>query len=658
MKVLLLAPQPFYIERGTPIAVDLILKVLSERGDEIDVVTYHLGEDVAYGHVNLHRTPRVPFLKAIPPGFSWRKVFCDVLLFFRALSLLLKNQYDYVHAVEESVFIALVILKLWKVPYVYDMDSSLAQQMVERYPTMFKPFSRLLYYIEGFAVRHAKAVVPVCDALQVDIARHRPKKVLVLWDVSLVEGERGETPEDLKEQLGIDGLMAMYVGNLEGYQGIDLLLDSFSLVKTKTDRVSLVVIGGKDSDVRKYQERARKLQIDDRVFFLGPKPVKHLAAYLAQADLLVSPRINGKNTPMKIYSYLGSGKPVLATDMPTHTQILDDQVAVLAKAEPDSFAAGMLRLVGDETLRVRLGQAGKQLVEERHNFQGFRVKVNGLYDWLAADVHRRRVSLRPAARSPQELGKAVLPQELRIYYQPIVSLETGKIAGFEALVRWQHPDHGLLSPSEFINMAEQNGQIIPIGQWVLHEACRQMREWNLQFPSVVPLTICVNLSGKQLSQPDLIEQIDQVLEETGLDTQSLILEVADRVIEESVVSASETALQLRARGVQVHVDYFAADSPLSVLNKLPVRKLKIAPGALNGMEGDQTVTEKIQQAVDYARSSGIDVVAVGVETKAQLKRLKALKFEYGQGNLFSEPLDGEAVEELIAANPHLLEEVT
>jgi EAL domain-containing protein (putative c-di-GMP-specific phosphodiesterase class I) len=361
---------------------------------------------------------------------------------------------------------------------------------------------------------------------------------------------------------------------------------------------------------------------------------------------------------MKIYSYLGSGKPVLATDMPTHTQVLDDQVAVLAKADPESFAAGMLRLVEDEALQIRLGQAGKRLVEERHNFQSFREKVNGLYDWLAADIDRRRVSLRPAARSPEELGKAVLPQELRIYYQPIVSLETGRITGFEALVRWQHPDYGLLSPSEFISMAEETGQIIPIGQWVLHEACRQMREWNLQFPSAVPLTICVNLSAKQLSQPDLIEQIDQVLEETGLDTQSLILEVADRAIEESADLASDTALQLRARGVQVDVDYFAGDSPLSILGKLPVRKLKIAPRVLNGMDGDQGVPGKIQQAVDYARSSGIDVVAVGVETKAQLKRLKAMKLEYGQGNLFSEPLDGEAVEELIAANPQLLEEAS
>jgi len=655
MKILLLAPQPFYLERGTPIAVDLFLQVLSERGDSIDVVTYHIGEDVEYPNVRIFRILKIPFIRAIPVGFSWRKVLCDFFVLLKALKLLIRDRYDYVHAVEESVFIAMVIKWLFKIPFVYDMDSSLAQQMMERYPWIFKPVARFLYYMEGLAVRNAKAVVPVCEALRVDIEKHKPKKVLVLWDVSLVESPLDKDSHDLRDQLHISGRLIMYVGNLEIYQGIDLLLESFSIVIHHFDEASLVIIGGNNADILKYEEKSRQLGLTGKVFFLGPKPVHHLSVYLAQADILVSPRIRGHNTPMKIFSYLGSGKPVVATRLPTHTQVLDDQTACLVEATPEAFSSEILRLMENEPLRNQYGTAGKRLVEERHSFRIFRQKVNSLYEWLEADADRQvAVRIRPAARSPKELGlENLVPQEMRIYYQPIVTLDTGEITGFEALVRWQHPDHGLLSPSEFITRAEETGQIIPIGQWVLHEACRQLREWNLQFPSVIPLTICVNLSAKQLQQPDLIEQIDRVLEETGLDTQSLILEVSDRAILENAESGSEAVLHLQARGVQVHIDYFdaAGDASLRLLEGLPVDKIKIDRALLSGVNQDQAITAKIQHAIDTARNAGVDVVAVGVETKEHLAQVKALKCEFGQGYLFSRPLDEHSVEELMASPP-------
>lgn len=655
MKILLLAPQPFYLERGTPIAVDLFLQVLSERGDSIDVVTYHIGKDVDYSNVRIFRILNIPFIQTIPLGFSWRKVVCDFFVLLKSLRLLIQGRYDYIHAVEESVFIAMIIKWLFKIPFVYDMDSSLAQQMLERYPWLFKPVARFFYYMEGLAVRNAKAVVPVCEALRVDIEKHKPKKVLVLWDVSLVESSLKEDSHDLRDQLDIPGRLIMYVGNLEIYQGIDLLLESFSRVVQHSDEASLVIIGGNTADILKYEEKSKQIGLTGKVFFLGPKPVLQLSVYLAQADILISPRIRGHNTPMKIYSYLGSGKPVVATRLPTHTQVLDDQTACLTEANPEAFASGMLKLIEDKGLRDQFGMAGKKLVEERHSFRVFRQKVNSLYEWLEADTDRQAaVRIRPATRSPKELGvENLVPQEMRIYYQPIVSLDTGQITGFEALVRWQHPDHGLLSPSEFITRAEETGQIIPIGQWVLHEACRQLREWNLQFPSIIPLSICVNLSAKQLQQPDLIEQIDQVLEETGLDTQSLILEISDRVILESAESGSEAMLQLQARGVQVHIDYFdaAGDASLRLLDGLPVDKIKIDRALLSGVNKDQTITAKIQHAIDTARSAGVDVVAVGVETKEHLEQVKALKCEYGQGYLFSRPLDEHSVEELMASPP-------
>lgn len=186
MKVLFLAPHPYYQNRGTPIDVDLVLKVLSERGEEVDMIAYHEGSDVEYDNLKIYRTPNLPFLNGIRPGFSWKKVICDVFMFFQAISLISKKRYNLVHAGEEAVFIALLIKILFKIPYVYDMDSSVAQQMVEKYPGL-KFLAGFFNFWEGVAVKNSEAVVPVCDALSEDIQKYKPKKVVVLHDISLLK---------------------------------------------------------------------------------------------------------------------------------------------------------------------------------------------------------------------------------------------------------------------------------------------------------------------------------------------------------------------------------------------------------------------------------------------------------------------------------------
>jgi hypothetical protein len=187
MRVLLLAPQPFYEDRGTPIAVGLVLKVLSERGARVDVVAYHEGRDVGLPHVTLHRIPRLPFVRGIRPGFSWKKLVCDAFVLLLAVRLAARRRYDVVHAVEEAVFIALLLKWTFRIPYVYDMDSSLAQQLTERLPAL-RPARTLLAACERLALRHALAVVPVCEALAAVAERGRARKVVVLPDVSLLDG--------------------------------------------------------------------------------------------------------------------------------------------------------------------------------------------------------------------------------------------------------------------------------------------------------------------------------------------------------------------------------------------------------------------------------------------------------------------------------------
>ncbi|HXH82995.1 MAG TPA: glycosyltransferase [Candidatus Tectomicrobia bacterium] len=184
--------------------------------------------------------------------------------------------------------------------------------------------------------------------------------------------------------LAIDGLVVMYVGNLEPYQGIDLLLASFARVCRASEGHALVVVGGSPRDVEAYRTRCQPLGIAGRTHFLGPRPVRDLGRYLAAADVLVSPRLQGTNTPMKLYSYLHSGKPLVATDLPTHTQLLDDRVAVLAAPTPEALGDAIARVLGDADLRARLGHAGRRFVEDTFTYQAFRERLTGLLDWLEA----------------------------------------------------------------------------------------------------------------------------------------------------------------------------------------------------------------------------------------------------------------------------------
>ena len=384
LRILFLIPHPFYQDRGSPIADDMILQVLSQRGDKIDVVTYSEGTNIRYEKTKLHRTPKMPLIRNIRPGFSWKKFVCDLLMFVKVMRLVSRKRYHLVHAVEETVFIALFLKITFKIDYVYDMDSSLAQQIVEKYAWL-SPLGFILNFCERLAIKNAKCVIPVCQALAKDISIYKPKKIAILPDISLLKSSEEPNSNNLKSTLNIHSLMLMYVGNLESYQGIDLLLESCTIAARKTE-FELVIIGGEATDIQKYRQKAEKLGLGRRVHFLGAKPASELGDYLSQADILMSPRIKGKNTPMKIYSYLDSGKPVLATNLLTHTQVLDDQVAMLAAPTPEAFADAIVTLGNNRSLRLKLGHSGKLLIQKQYTHAAFCQKLNHLYDWLTNEI--------------------------------------------------------------------------------------------------------------------------------------------------------------------------------------------------------------------------------------------------------------------------------
>ncbi len=251
-----------------------------------------------------------------------------------------------------------------------------------------------------------------------------------------------------------------------------------------------------------------------------------------------------------------------------------------------------------------------------------------------------------------DLRRALEREEFRVYYQLIVSLDDGRISGCEALLRWQHPTKGIISPSEFIPVAEETGLIVPIGRWVLREACRQVHAWQRRFRSKSPLTISVNFSSKQFMQPELVDQMKQILTSTGLEPHTLKLEITESLIMENPEAARALLLQLKALNIQLGIDDFGTGySSLSYLHRFPIDRLKIDRSFVSRLGVDKENSEIVRTIVTLAHNLGVDVIAEGVETKEQLALLRALKCKYGQGFLFSPAVDGQTAEGLIEEQP-------
>jgi diguanylate cyclase (GGDEF)-like protein len=263
-------------------------------------------------------------------------------------------------------------------------------------------------------------------------------------------------------------------------------------------------------------------------------------------------------------------------------------------------------------------------------------------------MHTRAVAM---MRLESDLRRALEREEFRIQYQPIVALRTGKLKGFEALVRWEHPDRGLVSPNEFIPVAEETGLIVALGQWVLEQACWQLREWQTSFPASRNLTMSVNLSGKQIAQPDIAERLQDVLRTTELDPRCLKLEITETVVMENTEAVTVILDRLRTLGVSLAIDDFGTGySSLSYLHRFPVNTLKIDRSFVGRMTAGDENLEIVRTIVTLAQNLVMDVVAEGIETFDQLALLKALRCDYGQGHFFSKPLNAEAVAELLKAN--------
>ncbi|MGB8509646.1 MAG: EAL domain-containing protein [Pyrinomonadaceae bacterium] len=268
------------------------------------------------------------------------------------------------------------------------------------------------------------------------------------------------------------------------------------------------------------------------------------------------------------------------------------------------------------------------------------------YEIFDKAMHARAINL---LQLETDMRRAIEREEFFIHYQPIVALQDFNLRGFEALVRWQHPERGFISPMDFIPVAEETGLIVPLGEYVLREACKQMRKWHRMFPSDPAMFMSVNLSSKQFSQSDLISTVDHVLKETGLNPHSLKLEITESVVMENIETATQMLRELRDLGVTLSIDDFGTGySSLSYLHRFPIDTLKIDRSFVTRMTENNENVEIVRTIVVLAQNLGMDVVAEGVETNDQLALLRKLGCENGQGYFFSKPVSHEGAEKIIS----------
>ena len=391
-RVLLISPQPFFQWRGSPLRVRFDAQALAELGFDVDLLVMPVGEDRQIPGVTLHRAPNFIRAKSLAIGPSVPKALLDVALYFKASALARRRRYHVIHGIEDAGPIAAVLARRHGAKMIFEKHSDPAS-----YKKGFLRNCVMAAYrrVERFSIRRADAVIGTGPALVEQAQALAPgKPVHHVFDIpsSLVEPDP-VLVRQARERLGLPpgAVLALYVGSFAVYQGIDLLFQAIPLALRKNPNLFFAVIGGSPAQVGVRQTALMDLGLADRVLFPGHVHPDELPHLLAAADVLLSPRIAGGNTPLKLLDYLKAGRAIVACDNPANRLILDESNARLAAPEPAAFAEGVAALAADAALRGRLGAAGHGLYLSTYNYRQFRKRLSDVYRQLlgaAADVCR------------------------------------------------------------------------------------------------------------------------------------------------------------------------------------------------------------------------------------------------------------------------------
>jgi glycosyltransferase involved in cell wall biosynthesis len=374
--------------RGTPLAVLAMIRALAGLGHRVDLLTYPQGEPVDVPGLIHRRSLRLP-VGRVRAGASLAKLLLDVPFMAQAAWLMASGRYDVVHAVEEAAHLAAPLARLFGLPLVADVDSSIPDQLRHSSLSGGGLLPRLAGALEVHAWRHAAAAITVCGSLTQGVRARAPRTpVFQIEDPPLADASAPPDAREvarLREALGgLPGPVVLYSGNFEPYQGLDLLLEAAGRVKS----AYFLFMGGERRDIEAMKARSVWAGAAERCVFAGKRPPAELPLFLALADVVVSPRSRGENTPFKVYTYMASGRPLVATRIPTHTQLLDDSLAILVEPTPEGLASGIEQALGDPEAGRRRAERARALVQREYSPARYAQKVRGAYEGIVCAIKK------------------------------------------------------------------------------------------------------------------------------------------------------------------------------------------------------------------------------------------------------------------------------
>ena len=383
----MLAPEPFFEPRGTPFSEYHRIKALGELGHHVDLVTYPIGRDVELPHLRIFRSVRPPFVRKVRIGPSFTKVVLDALMLLTIARRIWSERYDAIHSHEEMGLVGVWLAKWLRIPHLYDMHSSLPQQLSNFKYSKSASLRAMFAWMEDQMVHKSDVVITICQELQDTVtAMGVADRSLLIENVmgGDVDEPPSRSPQQVRDAWGIpaNAPLALYTGTFEAYQGVDMLIDAAAIVAKHRPDARVLVVGGEAGQVDAAKARAAATGAAPVMIFTGQQPAKEIPGFVQACDLLVSPRIRGTNTPLKIYSYLRSGKPIVATNLLTHTQVLNAEIAKLAEPSAETFATAMRDLIEHPDDRARLSTAARAVAQEKYSRESYLRRTAQAYERL------------------------------------------------------------------------------------------------------------------------------------------------------------------------------------------------------------------------------------------------------------------------------------
>jgi glycosyltransferase involved in cell wall biosynthesis len=383
----MIAPEPFFEPRGTPFSEFHRIRALTELGHQVDLVTYPFGSDVTMAGLRVFRSLRPPLVRRVGIGPSLAKIPLDALLTCSVLRRAFSARYDAIHSHEEGGLIGVIVASLLRIPHLYDMHSSLPQQLTNFAFSRSRLMRRAFLAIERVMIHRSRVVIVICPSLEDTVREIDPDARVILIENAPGSSEDQATAEQagaVRREFGMSPStpVVLYTGTFEAYQGLDLLFEAMAHIKSVRPDARLLLAGGKPDQVAKAQTVAQALGAGEITIFAGERPSSEIPAYLLAADVLVSPRSRGTNTPLKIYQYLRSGKPIVATRLLTHTQVLNDRTAVLTGATAREFAEGILTALQDPARAASVGREAQHLAETKYSYDAYLQRTRQACDAL------------------------------------------------------------------------------------------------------------------------------------------------------------------------------------------------------------------------------------------------------------------------------------